>query len=104
MYAEPEIGQLNYLVVPRIKAYWKDVAYRLGYKIHTVQAIKESNKGNPKGCCLEFFENWLTTKNGASAGPKTWSTLMDALEKVEELAAVREEILKDLLINTNILK
>ena len=90
------MGDLNRIVLPRILAHWKEVAYALKYDISTVRAIEENNKENTRKCCMQLFEDWLTTNHGASAGPKTWSTLLNVLGNIEELTAVREDILKDL--------
>jgi len=86
---------LNRFVVPRIKAYWREVAYALHYKKYTLDDIE--NKDRDRACTV-FFENWLSTDNGKSAGPKTWSTLLDAIKEIKDLTSVREEILKDLNI------
>ena len=85
---------LNKMVVPRISAFWEDVAYALHYHIPTVYAIKLKHDDNPKKCCRELFVDWLTTNNGAA--PKTWSTLLDKLKDVDELAAATEVIMKEL--------
>ena len=86
--------QLNEFVIPKIQAEWEDVAFALLYEIHAVKSIKEKHHGDPKKCCKELLEDWLTTKNGRS--PKTWSTLLDALGKVNELTSVIEMIKADL--------
>ena len=85
---------LNEFVIPKIQADWADVAYALCYKIHAVRAIEVKHHEDPKKCCKELLKDWLTTKNGMS--PKTWSTLLYALGKVNELASVTREIEKDL--------
>ena len=88
------MADLNNIVIPRIKAEWKDVAYALRYKIVTVNAIKQKHNENPKKCCQELFEDWLSTNHGVS--PKTWSTLLDKLKEVEELSAATQEIISKL--------
>ena len=40
--------QLNKVVVPRIKAYWEDVAYSLHYDIHDVEGIRTTHKDDAK--------------------------------------------------------
>ena len=90
------MGDLNKLVVPKIKTYWKDVVYALYYKIKTVEGIEELHRQNPKKCCQELFKDWLTTDHGKRAGRKTWSTLFGAIESVEELVSYKESILKEL--------
>ena len=88
------MGDINKIVVPKIQAEWEDVAFALHYKISTVRAIIVKYNGDPKKCCEELFTDWLSTDHGA--GPKTWSTLLDKLQDVEEFAAVREEIMDEI--------
>ena len=84
------MADLNIIVIPRIKAEWEDVAFALRYKIVTVNSIKEKHKENPKKCCRELFKDWLSTDHGVS--PKTWSTLLNKLKEVEDLATATQEI------------
>ena len=94
MFLVPEMGDINKIVVPKIQAEWEDVAYALRYKIPTVNAIKAKYNDNPKKCCKELFTDWLSTDHGA--GPKTWSTLLDKLKDVEDLAAARNKVMDEL--------
>ena len=82
--------QLNKDVVPRIKAYWEDVAYslRLGYQ--EIESIKITHKDDPKRCCQRLLINWLHTDKGIN--PKIWETLLKKIKEVEELTASVEEI------------
>jgi len=89
----PEMGDLNVIVVPKIMAYWEDVAFALRYKIHVVEGIREKCHTDPKKCCQELFKDWVTTANGVS--PKTWSTLLNKLTLVLELYAVTKEIRRE---------
>ena len=92
---EPIIGDLFEFVVPKIKAYWEDVAFTaLRYDIPTVEGIQAKYLNDIKKCCQEMFKIWLTTPHGVK--PKTWSTLLAQLKKVEELVAVTEVIEKRL--------
>ena len=88
------MGDINKIVIPKIQAEWEDVAYALHYEIPTVNAIKATCNDNPKKCCKELFKDWLSTDHGAS--PKTWSTLLDKLEEVKDLATARGEIMEEL--------
>ena len=88
------MGDINKIVIPKIQAEWEDVAYALRYQIPTVKAIKAKWNNNPKKCCKELFEDWLSTDHGA--GPKTWSTLLDKLKEVEDLAAATNDITNEL--------
>ena len=78
---------LQTIVISRIMNEWEYVAEALRYDIPTIKAIKDKERGDPKKCCREFFMDWLTTNNGAKAGPKVWSTLLDTLKKVAEISA-----------------
>jgi len=88
------MADINTIVIPRIKAEWEDVAFALRYKIPTVNAIKAQHNENPKKCCRQLFIEWLSTNHGVS--PKTWSTLIDKLKEVEDLAAATKEIENEL--------
>ena len=88
------MGDINKIVIPKIQAEWEDVAYALHYEIPTVNAIKAMCNDNPKKCCKELFKDWLSTDHGA--GPKTWSTLLDKLKEVDDLAAATNDIMNEL--------
>ena len=87
------MGDINKIVIPKIQAEWEDVAYALRYEIPTVNAIKAKYNDNPKKCCKELFKDWLSTDHGT--GPKTWSTLLDKLKDIEDLAAANGEIMDE---------
>ena len=95
---EPEMADLNILVVPRIQRYWEDMAYALRYKIADVHAIKEKHCDDPKRCCRELLEDWLSTNHGTH--PKTWVTLLKAIGHIEDLTIVQEKILQDLQLKS----
>ena len=86
--------------MPQIQAHWENVAYiSLRYNIQTVEAIQKKHQNDVKKCCQELFKIWLTTAHGVK--PKTWSTLITRLKKVEELMSATEVIennLKDLIL------
>ena len=75
------------IVIPEIMNEWEYIAYALRYKVATIRAIKEKERENPKKCCEEFFKDWLTTDNGARAGPKVWLTLISTLKDIDEISA-----------------
>ena len=42
------------------------------------------------------MRDWLTTKNGAKAGPKDWATLLHALKEIDEIADdITENIIEE---------
>ena len=86
---------LTKIVIPRIMNQWEYVAEALYYDIAVIIAIKQKKRSEgPKECCREFFIDWLTTKNGDKAGRKVWSTLINALNEVNEIAT---EIVEDIV-------
>ena len=78
---------LTKIVIPKIMNQWEYIAEALRYDLATIQAIKEEKGKNQKECCRGFFKDWLMTNNGAKAGPKVWSTLLDTLKEIDEIAA-----------------
>ena len=77
---------LNTIVIPKIMNEWEYIAEALHYDLATTKAIEKKGNEDPKECCRELFKDWLTTNNGTKAGPKVWSTLLDALKKINEIS------------------
>ena len=77
---------LQKIVISKIMNEWEYVAEALRYDIPIIKAIKNKEREDPMKCCQEFFKDWLTTKNGDKAGPKVWSTLLDALKAVDQIS------------------
>ena len=78
---------LSQIVIPKIKNEWEYIAEALRYDIPTIEGIKTKGPRDTKLCCREFFKDWLTTNNGIRAGSKVWSTLINALKQIKEIAA-----------------
>ena len=86
---------LQEIVISKIMNKWEYIAEALRYDLVTIQAIKDKEREDPRKCCREFFKDWLMTNNGAKAGPKVWSTLLDALKRVEIAADITEDIIAE---------
>ena len=84
---------LRKIVIPKIINEWECLAEAFYYDIPIITAIKETNQNDPRKCCPQFFKDWLTTKNGAEAGPKEWSTLFDRLKEVDISTDIIEEMI-----------
>ena len=89
------------IVIPKIMCEWEYVAYALRYDLATIKAIKEKKHEDPKKCCEEFFNDWLTTSNGTNAGPKVWSTLFRILKEVNEIS---DEITEEIIVKVKEIK
>jgi len=55
MHAEPKMKDLIIIAVPKLKAYWKSVAYILEYDTSAIDAIKEQHHTDPHNCCQELL-------------------------------------------------
>ena len=86
--------ELIKIVIPKIKVKWEDVAYRMRYEVHEVEAMKRESH-DLEECCMKLFTNWLKTNHPPT--PKTWQTLLDHLKCVDDLTAVVEQIEKELI-------
>ena len=94
-HVEPEMFDLTKIVIPKIMNKWDYIAEAFHYDLAIIDTIKDKGRADPKQCCREFFKDWLTTNNGAKAGPKVWSTLLDTLKQVDEISAdTIEDIIK----------
>ena len=72
------MNELQKIVIPKVMNNWEEVAEALQYDDEQIERIKQSEHGDPKRCCREFFRDWLRTKRGT--GPKKWSTLFNVLK------------------------
>ena len=86
--------QLTKIVIPKIMNEWEYIAEALDYDIPQIKVIEEKQRGDPKRCCREFFQDWLSTNNGSEAGAKVWSTLIDALNEIDDIS---DDIVKDII-------
>ena len=85
----------NTILVPKVAAHWENIAYALDYEISAVDQISSKHNENPTKCCRELFKDWLVTSNGVK--PKIWQTLLDKLKELQDLDAVTEETIKELI-------
>ena len=82
--------RLTKIVIPRIKAKWKNVAFSMKYSYRTVEAI-ERESYNLEECCQNLFAKWLDTSHHP-----TWKALLDYIKDVDDLVAAAEEIENEL--------
>ena len=81
------------IVIPKVKANWKHLAYSLKYDIPDVKAIERDCRDSEQ-CCEKLFEDWLSTNHGVS--PKTWCTLLQKIKEVNSLFAAADDIKREL--------
>ena len=89
------MGDLQKIVIPKIMNNWEEFAEALRYDDEQIERIKQSECGDPKRCCREFFKDWLRSKRGT--GPKTWSTLFNVL-KDPDWELIEESIVEEMIV------
>ena len=82
------------IVIPKVKPYWVELAYSMGYGIYQVEGFEGGYRSLTMQC-RELFEDWLSTDNGCT--PKTWQTLFHRIEQVDDLSVAAEEIKRQLI-------
>ena len=105
-HTEPDMIDLIKIVIPKVMNEWEYIAYALRYDLSNISAIKSRGNADPKKCCRELLKDWLTTKHGAKAGPKVWSTLLDALKQIDDIADditdnITEKLLKQRVLRSS---
>ena len=83
---------LNTIVIPKIRAKWRDVAYSMGCSVYDVDAIQEESP-DLKQRCERLFSDWLKTSHHC-----TWGNLLKRIKEFYDLTAAAEEIEKRLQV------
>ena len=67
-------------VVPAVAHMWHPLGVHLGMETAILNTYKTTETCSVKLCCLEMFECWLQEGRGTGASPRTWSTVLSAIE------------------------
>ena len=67
-------------VVPAIAQEWLLIGVHLGMEVALLKTFKATESHDVKLCCLEMFECWLQESKGTGDSPRTWSTVLSAVE------------------------
>ena len=62
---------------------WMDLGLKLGILYPTMRKIENEQRGHVEGCKREMMAAWLQGEDNAKE--QTWSTLMDALKRMDRL-------------------
>ena len=92
--SEAEMWELTKIVIPRISASWKDLAYCMRYSLDDIKSFRKDSQ-NVKECCEELLSNWITTNHDPK--PKTYQTLLKHIKEVVGLTAASETIEEELI-------
>ena len=86
--------ELIEIVIPKIEAEWRNLAYCMRYTPQEVNAFKKDSQ-DLQECCVKLFENWLTTSHGPK--PKTYETLLNHIKKIGKLVTISDTIKEELI-------
>ena len=86
--------ELTKIVVPKVMAYWKDLAYCMRYSIGDVARL-EAGGEDLHDRCVKLFTDWLSTSHGPM--PKTYRTLLNYIKEVDNLITVSKKIEEQLI-------
>ena len=76
---------------------WHKVGILCGLTAQVLSAIQADNPANSEKCCSLMFESWLQKKPGGGDKPRTWATLLEAVQTCCK-GATRESIEAELLL------
>ena len=86
--------ELKQIVIPKIMAHWRDLAFAMRYDIADVDGFHKDG-GDLNERCEKLLSNWLVTDHAPK--PKTYQTLLKYIKKIKELTAASEGIEKELI-------
>ena len=78
--AKPSLFDLLRLVVPTIAAKWEEVGQALGVEHAIIETVRDS-KQRADGRALEVLDRWSQSATGTGSQPRTWHSLLVAIEK-----------------------
>lgn len=79
LHYKPTLKDLNNKVVLRVAGRWMTVGLQLNIEDFVLQAIKTPNGSNAEHC-RDMFRHWLAGEEGCGTLPRTWSSVLDAVE------------------------
>ena len=86
----PSLEHVYRLVVPKMASEWHKVGVLCGVTVEVLRVIREDTSDTTRRCC-RMFESWMEKTPGTGNKPRTWSTLLEAVQSGYG-AATREGI------------
>ena len=90
----PSLELIFRLVVPKMASEWYTVGVLCGVTVEKLRVI-EKDASDTTGRCSRMFESWLLKAHGTGNMPRTWATLLEAVQSGYG-AAIKEDIEADL--------
>ena len=80
----PNIYELQRDLVDRVAAEWEKLGIVLQVEMYVLNKITADsvNKGVEK-CCMDLFKRWLRGDKGTGSLPRTWDTIIPAVEEID---------------------
>ena len=76
----PTLKQLLNCVVPEVNFVWYAFGIELEITVNALDCIKKNEKGIVEDCCFEMFKYWLSKHKNSGSLPRTWRTVLKAVE------------------------
>ena len=76
----PTLKQLLNCVVPEVAPVWYAFGIELEITVHALNCIKRNERGIVEDCCFEMFTQWLSKHKNSGSLPRTWRTILKAVE------------------------
>ena len=86
--------ELIEIVIPKIKAEWETLAYRMRYTVEEINDLKGDSQDSSEYCKI-LLTNWISTDHGPN--PKTYLTLLKCIKKIGKLTAVSKAVEEELI-------
>ena len=84
-------------VIPKVSAHWEVILAYLQYDLSFKQELDKKHKRDPRSCCTNLLEDWISSDAGI--GPKTYTTLLEVLYSIPEVANFAQDIKNQLIEN-----
>ena len=76
----PTLKQLLNCVVPEVAPVWYAFGIELEITLNALNCIEEDKRGKVERCCFEMFNYWLSKHKNSGSLPRTWRTILKAVE------------------------
>ena len=86
----PTLKQLLNCVVPEVASVWYAFGIELEIAVNALDCIEEDKRGKIERCCLRMFTDWLSKHKNFGSLPRTWRTILKAVENRRGLQPAEE--------------
>ena len=91
-----DLPSLKHRIIPTVAAKWESFGIFLGVEHACLQKVKRDYRMDCERACEEMLKLWFAKDTGTGDRPRTWATVIDALE--EEGYRTQAQVLRDRLL------